>query len=118
MKNLLELHQTKKNDKDWKVIKKTVNGFCFLSQYDAFGHVVTKRISNKRYDEIKKELTKTTKAYVFKMNGHVVDLKTVENCLQYEQDWCDLFVLKRVECEDCSSDNSEDIITVEEVEVS
>jgi len=57
------------------------------------------------------------KACVFKMNGNVIDLNDVKNCLQYESDWCDLFTLGQLECEDCSSDNSNDIITVEEIEI-
>ena len=57
------------------------------------------------------------KAYIFKMNGHVIDLDDVKNCLQYESDWCDLFSQGSLECEDCSSDASNDIITVEEIEV-
>ena len=57
------------------------------------------------------------KAYIFKLNGYVVDYETVSSCLLYERDMGDLFVLKELECEDCSSDNSNDIITVEEIEI-
>ena len=57
------------------------------------------------------------KAYVFKMNGYPITLDEVKNCLQNEVDWCDLFTLGELECEDCSSDCSYDTITVEEIEV-
>ena len=57
------------------------------------------------------------KAYVFKMNGFPISLDELKNCLQYEQDYCDLFTLGKIECEDCSSDNSNDIISVEEIEL-
>ena len=57
------------------------------------------------------------KAYVFKMNDRIIDISELKNCLQYEGDYCDLFVLGKIECDDCSSDNSVDLITIEEIEV-
>lgn len=57
------------------------------------------------------------KAYIFKMNGRVIDKRELDLCLQYEQDYCDLFVLGKLECEDCSGENTVDEITVEEIEV-
>lgn len=57
------------------------------------------------------------KAYIFKMNGYPIDLDTLNICLMYESQYCDLFVVGKVECEDCSSEDSIDIITVEEIEV-
>jgi hypothetical protein len=57
------------------------------------------------------------KAYVFKMNDRIIDIAELKNCLQYEGDYCDLFVLGKIECDDCSSDNSVDLITIEEIEV-
>ena len=58
------------------------------------------------------------KAYIFKLNGNVVDYDRIAPCLLYERDMGDLFVFGFLECEDCSSDNSNDIITVEELIIS
>ena len=57
------------------------------------------------------------KAYIFKMNGNITTLDNIKNCLPYELDWYELFNLGGIECDDCSSDNSIDIITVEEIEL-
>jgi len=57
------------------------------------------------------------KAYIFKMNDRIIDIVELKNCLQFEGDYCDLFVLGKIECDDCSSDNSVDLITIEEIEV-
>ena len=57
------------------------------------------------------------KAYVFKMNGRVIDKRELDLCLQYKQDYCDLFTLGKLECEDCSGEDTVDEIKIEEIEV-
>jgi len=58
------------------------------------------------------------KAYVFKLNGTVITLDELKNILDYEVDWCDLFVLGTLDYDDASGENTSDIISVEEIECS
>ena len=59
-----------------------------------------------------------SKAYIFRMNGRIINKEELDSCLQFEQDYCDLFVLGKIECEDCSGYDTVDEITIEEIEVS
>lgn len=56
------------------------------------------------------------KAYVFKINGEEIDVKSLNKWLN-PIDWYHLFLMNKVQIDDCSSNNSHDMITVEEIRI-
>lgn len=55
------------------------------------------------------------KKYVFKINGYEVDIKTVVESLNFEDDAYVLLNNGSIEVEDATSESSSDILTIEEV---
>ena len=43
--------------KQWKAIRKTLNGSCYITRLNELGHMVTTRISRQQLNELIKEIS-------------------------------------------------------------